>query len=140
MQLHATQRSHLNYANQVEGHVKTQRKELKYAKQCTLLVGPILEIFISQACSVHLIFEPLYHKIKLIFLTLISTLKFGSTKFCRWADLIQEKNVYLLYEQFIFKTLIFFQFLHCKQKDLENKQSIKYKIKNTFNFAIFKQA
>lgn len=48
-------------------------------------------------------FEPLYHKIKLIFLTLLSTLKFDSTKFYRWADWIQEKNAYFLYECFIFK-------------------------------------
>lgn len=32
MQLHATQRNHLNYANQVEGHVKTEEKRAKICK------------------------------------------------------------------------------------------------------------
>lgn len=54
---------------------KAKRKELKYAKVYSLLAVPVLEILISQACSMHIIFEPVYHNIRFFF-TLLGILKF----------------------------------------------------------------
>lgn len=55
MQLHATQRSDLNYANQVEGQVKTKEKRAKICKIVYSVGGSnIRNIHIpSMSCASH---------------------------------------------------------------------------------------